>query len=223
MAIGIVLLTAGESKRMGKNKQLLPWLEGTILDSVCDALTGGVCQALGCTHGVGEAYEHPYVAVTGLTHDELVPILSQYGFTSVQNPEPSRGQGVSLQIGVNAVCELANSLNVHLDGIVCSVGDQPLLSAGVVSKLVTQFQAQHSEQAIVCPRYGESQQPGNPVLFGAHWFNELKQIDGDKGGRRILKETGKPYVTYVFIQEDMGVDVDTPDDYQRLLEIERSK
>ena len=103
------------------------------------------------------------------------------------------------------------------------MGDQPLLSAGVVSKLVTQFQAQHSEQAIVCPRYGESQQPGNPVLFGAHWFNELKQIDGDKGGRRILKETGKPYVTYVSIQEDMGVDVDTPDDYQRLLEIERSK
>ena len=74
--IGIVLLVGGQSKRMGCNKQLLPWRGKTVLDAVCGALQGGwggqVASTVSCML--------PFVAVTGDDHEKLEPIVTNYGF-----------------------------------------------------------------------------------------------------------------------------------------------
>ena len=84
--IGIVLLVGGQSKRMGCNKQLLPWRGKTVLDAVCGALHCGWNDSVELT----ESCKLPFVAVTGDDHERLEPIVTSYGFEVVQNEHPNR-------------------------------------------------------------------------------------------------------------------------------------
>ena len=209
--IGLVLLAAGQSRRMGKNKQLLPWRGKTILDAVCHALQIGWEQ----TNSSWNLKNYPMVAVT--TGDlDVDHIASSYGFSIIHNECSDLGQGTSIALGVQY---LINEFGTHtLDGIICSVSDQPLLKPMVVEQLITSFQ-QHRDgtnRIIVVPKYGITQHPGNPVLFGAHWFEELQHIEGDQGGRTIIRGVGQNFVEYVSIIPEWGFDIDTPEDYNDL-------
>ena len=209
--IGLVLLAAGQSRRMGTNKQLLPWRGKTILDDVCHALQVGWEQSNSSWNL--EAY--PMVAVTGGDHD-IDRIASSYGFSITHNSRSDLGQGTSIALGVQY---LMNTFGTHaLDGIICSVSDQPLLNPMVVEQLITSFQQHRDEtnRTIVVPKYGRTQHPGNPVLFGAHWFEDLQHIEGDQGGRTIIRGVGHNFVEYVSIIPEWGFDIDTPEDYNDL-------
>lgn len=209
--IGVVLLAAGQSRRMGNNKQLLPWRGKTILDAVCHALQIGWKQSNSSWNL--EAY--PMVAVTGGDHD-IDRIASNYGFSITHNSRSDLGQGTSIALGVQY---LVNTFGTHpLDGIICSVSDQPLLNQMVVEQLITTFQQHRDEtnRTIVVPKYGTTQHPGNPVLFGAHWFEDLQHIEGDQGGRTIIRGVGQNFVEYVSIIPEWGLDIDTPEDYNDL-------
>lgn len=207
--IGIVLLTGGESKRMGCNKQLLPWRGKTVLDAVCGALQrgwgGDVVSCMSCIL--------PFVAVTGTEHKRLEPIVTRYGFEAVQNPHPEHGQGSSIAMGVHHLIEASP---IPLDGILCSVADQPLLTDGVVHQIMQAFSDNFHPKTIVVPHYGVNYESGNPVLFGSHWFTALQHIEGDKGGKTIIRGAGRAHVVKVWISDDVGDDMDTPDDFKRL-------
>ena len=209
--IGVVLLASGQSRRMGKNKQLLPWRGKTILDAVCHALQVGWEQSN--SSWILETY--PMVAVTGGDHD-IDRIASNYGFSITHNSRSDLGQGTSIALGVQY---LVNTFGTHpLDGIICSVSDQPLLDSMVIEKLIASFQQHRDEtnRTIVVPKYGPTQHPGNPVLFGAHWFEALQHIEGDQGGRTIIRDVGQNFVEYVSIIPEWGFDIDTPEDYNDL-------
>ena len=209
--IGVVLLAAGRSRRMGNNKQLLPWRGKTILDAVCHALQSGWEQ----TNPLWNLKNYPMVAVTGGDHD-IDRIASSYGFSITHNGRSDLGQGTSIALGVQY---LVNTFGTHfLDGIICSVSDQPLLKPMVVEQLITSFQQHRDEtnRTIVVPKYGITQHPGNPVLFGAHWFEALQHIEGDQGGRTIIRDVGQNFVEYVSIIPEWGFDIDTPEDYNDL-------
>lgn len=209
--IGLVLLAAGQSRRMGTNKQLLPWRGKTILDAVCHALQIGWEQ----TNPSWNLKTYPMVAVTGGDHD-IDHIASSYGFFVIHNEYSDLGQGTSIALGVKY---LMNEFGIRaLDGIICSVSDQPLLNPMVVEQLITSFQQHRDEtnRTIVVPKYGITQHPGNPVLFGAHWFEDLQHIEGDQGGRTIIRGVGHNFVEYVSIIPEWGFDIDTPEDYNDL-------
>ena len=209
--IGVVLLAAGQSRRMGNNKQLLPWRGKTILDAVCHALQIGWEQS----HPSWNMETCPMVAVTGGDHD-IDHIASSYGFSITHNSRSDLGQGTSIALGVQY---LVNTFGTHpLDGIICSVSDQPLLDSMVIEKLIASFQQYRDEtnRTIVVPTYGPTQYPGNPVLFGAHWFEALQHIEGDQGGRTIIRGAGHNFVEYVSIIPEWGFDIDTPEDYNDL-------
>ena len=155
------------------------------------------------------------VAVTGGDHD-IDRIASNYGFSITHNSRSDLGQGTSIALGVKY---LMNEFGTRaLDGIICSVSDQPLLNPMVVEQLITSFQQHRDEtnRTIVVPKYGTTQHPGNPVLFGAHWFEDLQHIEGDQGGRTIIRGVGQNFVEYVSIIPEWGFDIDTPEDYNDL-------
>lgn len=209
--IGLVLLAAGQSRRMGTNKQLLPWRGKTILDAVCHALQIGWER----TNPSWNLKTYPMVAVTGGDHS-IDHITSRYGFSIIHNECSDLGQGTSIALGVKY---LMNKFGTRtLDGIICSVSDQPLLNPMVVEQLITSFQQHRDEtnRTIVVPKYGITQHPGNPVLFGAHWFEDLQHIEGDQGGRTIIRGVGHNFVEYVSIIPEWGFDIDTPEDYNDL-------
>lgn len=216
--IGILLLAAGQSTRMGQNKQLLPWRGKTVLHAVCEALRSG-WDLSNVYPPVGR---YPFVAVTGYDHKLLAPIVESYGFSTVWNLRPENGQGVSVGLGVQ---QLVNQEWLPLDGIICSVADQPLLTPFVICELINAFQNQWiierrdgelPSKTIVMPHYGAAYTPGNPVLFGAHWFDALCHIEGDQGGKTIIQGPGRDYIRNIWIPADIGDDVDTPTDYERI-------
>ena len=207
--IGIVLLVGGQSKRMGRNKQFLPWRGKTVLDAVSGALQcgwgGDVVSTMSC--------KLPFVAVTGDDHEKLEPIVTKYGFEAIRNEHPDLGQGASIAMGVRHLVETSP---LPLDGILCSVGDQPLLTSTVIHEVISTFSENFHSKTIVVPHYGANYQSGNPVLFGSHWFESLQHIQGDQGGKTIIRGSGKDHVIKLWIRDDIGYDIDTPDDFERL-------
>ena len=85
-----------------------------------------------------------------------------------------------------------------------------MVDAGIINSLIMTFY--ESGKPIVAPLYNGKK--GSPVLFKGELFGELKEIEGDKGGRDLLK---KHPVEYVDIDLPLaGMDVDTPEEYNKL-------
>src|SRR5579862_2015484 len=91
-----VILSAGASSRMGRDKALLPWppsaIDGqTLLTSSIDAL---------------KPFAESVIVVAGKNLQSLRPIAEAHGAVLVENPEPERGQFSSLQVGLREVIAL---------------------------------------------------------------------------------------------------------------------
>ncbi|MBI1962408.1 MAG: NTP transferase domain-containing protein, partial [Candidatus Rokubacteria bacterium] len=114
------------------------------------------------------------------------------------------GQGSSIAVGVAA-------LKPWTRAVLLALGDQPRLPDTVVPALVEALG--RSGKAIVAPVYRGTQ--GNPVLFSAVVFAELRALTGDAGARAVV--TADPArVERVPLDLPMPPDVDTPEDYARL-------
>lgn len=230
MAIGIVVLGAGLSKRMGEHKLTLPWKHHTVIEEVA-SLFGSLS---------GDDYG-PKVAVLGPHNYNIAHLLERYGFFCVCNENPQIGQGESLRIGINTLLSLREGA---LEGVICATGDQPLLQRKTIEILVDTFYertrenhkkmrettkvstykrhrgCEYKDSTIVVPLYGANDVPGNPVLFGSFWFEELQCIEGDMGGRSIVRGKGHESVCYIKQPFEWaygvheGFDIDTKEAYQ---------
>ena len=123
----------------------------------------------------------------------------------VANPRPEDGQGTSIAAGVRALADGA-------EAVVVALGDQPRLPAGLVATLLATLTT--GGKAIVAPVYRGTQ--GTPVVFAASVFDELRGLGGDAGARAVVRRD-PTRVAAVDIDAPMPFDVDTPEDYARLV------
>ena len=87
---------------------------------------------------------------------------------------------------------------------------RPALSdPGVIRQLVAAFRA--SGRPIVAPVYRDGR--GNPVLFASSVFDELRRVEGDRGGRPVVARDPER-VAEVPVDAPMPADIDTPEDYE---------
>ena len=189
MIVGL-LLAAGLSRRMGKAKLLLP-LEGK-------PLVRWSAEGL-------RAHVDQVVVVTPPDADALRAALEGVDVTFVVNEHPEAGQGTSIAAG-------ARALAASSDAVVIALGDQPRLPAGLVTRLLETFE--RAEKPIVAPVYQGTQ--GTPVIFAASLFDELRALEGDAGARALVRRDPSR-VAAVAIDAPMPADVDTPEDYARLV------
>ena len=123
----------------------------------------------------------------------------------VVNERPEDGQGTSIAAG-------ARALPADAEAVVIALGDQPRLPAGLVATLLETFARER--KPIAAPVYQGTQ--GTPVVFGASVFEELRGLDGDAGARAIVRRDPSR-VALVRLEAPMPPDVDTPEDYARLV------
>jgi len=145
------------------------------------------------------------VVVTGHEAAAVEAALAGLSVRFVRNPRPEDGQGSSIAVGAGALRPATGSALIAL-------GDQPRLPAAVGPALLAAFA--RGGASIVTPIYGGTQ--GAPVLFGAEVFAELRALTGDGGARAVVR--ARPdRVREVLFDFPVPDDVDTPDDYARLM------
>jgi molybdenum cofactor cytidylyltransferase len=191
--ISAVVLAAGMSTRLGRPKQLLSIGDQTMIEVVIDKLL--------------EAEIEEIVVVVGYHADRIKELLIERDIQIIYNPDYKLGQSTSLIKAIEA-------LNEKCMGILCMLGDQPLIKLSTLNSLITEFK--EGENLIVFPKYND--QRGNPVIFSTELKSEMLKVSGDQGARSLLikyKDQSKAIEV-----DDQGVifDIDTESDYQRLLE-----
>ncbi len=186
--IAAIVLAAGASTRMGRQKLTLPMADGRPLVRVA------VEQVLAA--GVDDT-----VVVLGGDAEAVALALAPLPVRTVVNPRYAEGQSTSLRAGLDA-------LRSGTDAAVVALGDQPLPDPDVIHRLVMAFRT--SGRPIAVPVYRDGR--GNPILFAAALFGELRAVTGDRGGREVI--TRDPArVAEVPVDTLMPVDIDTPEDY----------
>ena len=118
------------------------------------------------------------------------------------NPHPDHGLSSSIRIGLDA-------LPTSADAVLIAAADLPFLEAAHVQQLVTGYRP----GAIVVSRYGDH--TGNPQIYDRRFFGELRQIEGDQGGRLVADRHPEAVIEVQF-EDRAGEDVDTPDDWDRV-------
>ncbi|WP_300456806.1 nucleotidyltransferase family protein [Desulfobacula sp.] len=187
-----IILAAGSGSRMGRTKQLLPFGKTTLL--------GQVIQ-----HAKASRL-HDIIVVLGHDADKICQTLDLSGTRVIRNTAYAKGQSTSLIKGleiVSPVCDAAMFL----------LGDQPLVTATIINRLVDAFET--SVAPIVIPYCNGIR--GNPVIIARPLFSHLASLSADTGAR-VLFEAFKTSIRKVLFQDDaILVDVDTMADYERLI------
>ena len=189
--IAALVLAAGLSRRMGKAKLLLP-LDGKPI------VRWSVERVL--------SHVDTVIVVTPPDDAALRAALDGLAVAYVTNPHPELGQSSSIAVG-------AAALPVAVDAVLVALGDQPRLPDGLLTTLLEAFRREG--KPIAAPVYQGTQ--GTPVVFAASVFDELRALDGDAGARAVVRKDPSR-VTIVAVDAPMPSDVDTPEDYARLVD-----
>jgi molybdenum cofactor cytidylyltransferase len=187
-----VVLAAGASRRLGSPKQLLPYRNTTVLGATLDvARSAGFDRLIVTVGGAAEAVRDQ-VSLDGA---DVVVVSDESGDFG--------GCSASLRVALGRV-------DPRSAGIVLMLGDQPGLDPATVRRMI----ANGSAGIMVC-RYADG--IGHPFWFGRNMFDELAQLHGDKGVWKLIESGGHP-VRELAVAGAVPLDVDTWEDYRRLLE-----
>jgi molybdenum cofactor cytidylyltransferase len=184
-----LVLAAGGSMRLGEAKQLLAYRGRTLLDATLE-----VARACG--------FDELLVTLGG-SAEAVRARVDLSGTTAVTNADFSTGCGSSISAAVSAA-------DPRSDALVLLLGDQPGVRASDVRQLV---EAAAGTPLGVC-RYADGL--GHPFWFGRELFGELATLHGDKAVWKLL-HSGRFGVTELAVDGPVPIDVDTRDDYERLL------
>lgn len=195
--IGIIILAAGASTRMGSPKQLLSYQGESLVNRTVKNAIASVC--------------HPVILVLGANAESIRSQIDQIQHSNikiVENPDWQLGMSSSIRGGMTALID--NYPNI--EAVVITVCDQPFLTGEIINNLVNSYYS--TNKPIIACEYANTL--GVPVLFSSKYFSELTNLTQDMGARKLIKS----YKNDVFsIPFPLGaIDIDTPQDYQQLLE-----
>jgi len=195
-SVGAVVLAAGSSSRMGSPKQVLQYGGESLLRRAALAALGAGCR--------------PVVVVTGANVELSRRELEGLDVREVLNSMWQSGMASSVRAGVESLL----SADAGVDAAVLLLCDQPHVNAEVISGLVAAHRANGS--LVVASTYGGGF--GVPALFGRALFGELARLEGAAGAKQVIKRHAAEAHFLPFAGGE--VDVDTPDDFSRLIECE---
>ena len=185
-----VVLAAGGSERLGRPKQLLDWQGVSFVRAVAEtALAAGLS---------------PVVVVVGAEAEKVAAAVDELDVIVVENSEWEGGQSTSVRAGVAALPD-------EVGAAVFLLSDQPQIPVRLVETVLAEYSRTLSP--VVAPLVDERR--GNPVLFDRQTFGDLLQAQGDKGGRQVFSKFRVQ--TFPWLEARDGLDVDTWEDYERLL------
>jgi molybdenum cofactor cytidylyltransferase len=189
-----LILAAGESRRMGRDKALLIYHGQTFLATIIQNLSIAGIEKV--------------TVVLGHHAETIQAAVNLASVRVVVNHDYQRGQTSSLQLGLAAVA------SDQPDAVILCLVDHPTISAEVIGKLKMDFES--TRPLILIPTYkGER---GHPVVIGKSLFPELLALPPAEPANTVIRKY-RPETLFVEVA-DRGIliDVDEPRTYERLEE-----
>jgi molybdenum cofactor cytidylyltransferase len=201
-SFGGIILAAGESSRMGRDKALLAWPPQTAgqLPTGETFLSAGIRSL---------SFSADFVVVVAGTNEEaLAPIVYANGAMIVTNPDPSQGQFSSLQIGLREV------LSRGRDAAVITLVDRPPARAATIEILRSAFSAAPPEIWAVVPEFDG--QHGHPYVAGRELMEAFLQAPASATAREV-EHRYQGRIRYVAVSDPfVALNVNTPEEYAAL-------
>ncbi len=192
MSIGIIILAAGSSSRLGQSKQLIKVEGKTLLEKTTQAAL--------------DSSAHPIVVVLGNQASVHKGIIETLPVTIVMNEQWSNGMGSSLKVGLQRLIKD----HPDIEAVIITVCDQPYLTADHLKKLIIIYTNTSSE--VVASHYNNTK--GVPALFSKSLFKKLLELAHEEGARKIIRQHEGTLALVPF--EKGEIDIDTPDDMNYL-------
>jgi molybdenum cofactor cytidylyltransferase len=187
--ISAILLAAGQSKRMGKFKQLMPFENSTIVEQAIDNLLGSAVDEV--------------IVVVGYMSEDVTKAIAAKPVKVVINPDYKQGMSTSIIAGLKSV-------HSRVQGVMLALGDQPLVNSQTINRLIKEFY--NHDKGIAIPTYRGRR--GHPIIFAIRYKEQLLGLSGDVGGRQITKDHPDDILEVAVDSEGVIADFDTKDDYQ---------
>lgn len=187
-----IVLAAGESRRMGCQKLLLPFAKTTVIAHVVDRLLHSELDGV--------------LVVVGHEGDRISDELSGRRVTIVTNPDYKLGMLSSVRCGLRAIPR-------QCDKVLVALGDQPAITAELVNQMVRSSST--TEKGILVPVYRGKH--GHPILFSTRFRDEILTSFDDSGLRGLLQAHPDDIFELAVSTPTVLSDIDSPDDYRRAL------
>lgn len=187
-----VVLSAGESSRMGRPKALLPIGGRTFLEKIVDALKESAIDRI--------------VVVLGFNAEEMRRKIEHLPVEIVVNPDYKLGQLSSLQTAIRYLDRTPDC-----DGMLVHLVDHPYIDPKLVRVMVRRYA--ESPAPVVVPVHRGKR--GHPVIFSRQLFQELLDAPMDQGAKAVVNAHRE--ATLEIDTEDVGItlDIDTPELYRQ--------
>ncbi|MBN9390472.1 MAG: nucleotidyltransferase family protein [Chloroflexi bacterium] len=205
--VAAIVLAAGAARRFGRPKQLEQW-PSAVGPTLVERAVG---LTLAATAG-------PVLVVVGNQQKAVEEVLARQvnspRVKPVFNPRWEEGQGFSVAAGVKA----ANELVPPVEGALIMLTDQPRLRVETLKTLLEQFAGlgEAGREKILFPVFEGKR--GNPVIFGRNFFEELTRLEGDVGGRAVVRKYPQAIIEVAVTDPAIHEDVDTPEELAKLLD-----
>lgn len=190
----VIILAGGSSSRLGKPKQLLEYQNKTLIKHA-------VKTALQISENV--------IVVTGFLHEEIIEELETLQVKIVQNIDWQEGIGSSIRAGIKYLQQLKTV--DQIDAAMILLSDQPLITVEHLVRMKSQFYL--DKRSIAVTDYAKTQ--GVPAIFDKSLFPVLQDLPSDRGAQWLIKNHPNQLTIVPF--EGAAIDVDTAEDYLRLL------
>jgi len=187
---------------MGKDKALLPWPP----PAAGPAASSETFLSLAIRSLLRSA--DFVVVIVGKNEPLLAPIIYSCGASLVVNPNPSRGQFSSLQVGIQEV------LNRGRDGAIVTLVDRPPVNAATIRLLYNTYETAEPNIWAVVPEF--SGDHGHPYVIGREMMAAFLHVPATATAREVEHEH-REHIQYVEVDDPLvAININTPEDYDAL-------
>ncbi|NNF33268.1 MAG: nucleotidyltransferase family protein [Saprospiraceae bacterium] len=184
----LLILGAGSSSRMGEPKLLLDVNGSPLIQVLIKQLRSD---------------QYDMYLVTGAYREEIQPCIVDLNCEEIYNPSWESGMGSSISTGIKKI--------VHKGGyssVVIIAADQIMVKSNHINDII-KIWIRHP-RCIVSAQYGKVR--GIPALFPANFFENLIELSGDVGARKLISQNKERAIFYNL--EEAHCDVDTVEEYK---------
>lgn len=190
--ISVVLLAAGESRRMGDFKQLLNFGGKSFVECCVDNLLGSRADEV--------------VVVTGHRDDDIRRALKDRPVIFAHNSDYRSGMSGSVKRGIEAASKQSRACLIAL-------ADQPQIGTDIVNRVIEAYEK--SQPLIVIPTY--EGRNGHPVLLDLSLKEEILAMDTAQGLRQVVHAHADATLRVEVSSDAVLIDFDLPEDYERII------